>query len=268
VPNDPTICGATVTYSNPLAGDNCPGWTVTLTEGLPSGSIFPLGTTTVEFTVTDDFGNTTSCMFDVTVVDTEAPVITTCPPNRDIQTSSDGSGDCLAEVPNLIDELIAEDNCSLAADLTITQDPVTGTAFGGAHNDIEVVTMTVEDEAGNSNTCEVYLTVVDDEDPTIDCSAILTNRVADPGLCSFTMPGGGFDPNFVDNCTAIISHNYPFALILTPWLVPPSRSAIPPWFGQRWMKTKIPLLVPLPSMWPMKRIHLPKLSDRNVNGGQ
>jgi hypothetical protein len=211
VPNDPTICGATVTYSNPLAGDNCPGWTVTLTEGLPSGSIFPLGTTTVEFTVTDDFGNTTSCMFDVTVVDTEAPVITTCPPNRDIQTSSDGSGDCLAEVPNLIDELIAEDNCSLAADLTITQDPVTGTAFGGAHNDIEVVTMTVEDEAGNSNTCEVYLTVVDDEDPTIDCSAILTNRVADPGLCSFTMPGGGFDPNFVDNCTAIISHNYPFA---------------------------------------------------------
>jgi hypothetical protein len=111
----------------------------------------------------------------------------------------------------LIDELIAEDNCSLAADLTITQDPVTGTAFGGAHNDIEVVTMTVEDEAGNSNTCEVYLTVVDDEDPTIDCSAILTNRVADPGLCSFTMPGGGFDPNFEDNCAATISHNYIFA---------------------------------------------------------
>ncbi|TXD71600.1 lectin-like protein, partial [Aequorivita antarctica] len=43
------------------------------TAGLPSGSTFPVGTTTNTFEVTDSNG-TSSCSFDVTVNDTEAPV--------------------------------------------------------------------------------------------------------------------------------------------------------------------------------------------------
>ncbi|WP_353780237.1 HYR domain-containing protein [Winogradskyella sp. 3972H.M.0a.05] len=37
--------------------------------GLPSGSVFPLGTTTNTFEVTDAFGNIATCSFDVTVVE-------------------------------------------------------------------------------------------------------------------------------------------------------------------------------------------------------
>ncbi|MBE0638110.1 MAG: HYR domain-containing protein, partial [Bacteroidales bacterium] len=45
------------------------------TSGLPSGSVFPVGTTTNTFWVTDGSGNTASCSFTVTVNDTEAPVL-------------------------------------------------------------------------------------------------------------------------------------------------------------------------------------------------
>lgn len=55
--------------------DNCPECpTVTQTAGLPSGSVFPVGTTTNVFTATDAHGNTSSVSFDVTVQDTELPV--------------------------------------------------------------------------------------------------------------------------------------------------------------------------------------------------
>ena len=47
------------------ATDNCPG--VTVVSNPPSGSFFPLGTTTAICTATDKAGNTTSCSFNITV---------------------------------------------------------------------------------------------------------------------------------------------------------------------------------------------------------
>src|SRR5690606_26088196 len=47
---------------------------VTQIAGLPSGSVFPVGTTTNTFETTDPSGNISTCSFDVTVEDTEAPV--------------------------------------------------------------------------------------------------------------------------------------------------------------------------------------------------
>ncbi len=54
--------------------------TPSVTSGAESGSVFPVGTTTVSATSIDAAGNTSSCEFDVTVRDTVAPVIT-CPEN-------------------------------------------------------------------------------------------------------------------------------------------------------------------------------------------
>jgi hypothetical protein len=54
------------------ASDNCPG--VLVEASIPSGSFFPVGTTPVTLTATDAAGNMTSCTFNVTVEDTEAPV--------------------------------------------------------------------------------------------------------------------------------------------------------------------------------------------------
>ncbi len=56
-----------VNYATPVATDNCPSPTVVCTP--PSGSCFPLGTTTVTCTATDTSGNTATCTFKVNVFD-------------------------------------------------------------------------------------------------------------------------------------------------------------------------------------------------------
>lgn len=65
--NDPGLCGAIVNYSQPTVSDQCPeGFTVSCSP--PSGSFFPVGTTTVTCTVTDPCGGLATCSFDVTVI--------------------------------------------------------------------------------------------------------------------------------------------------------------------------------------------------------
>jgi PKD repeat protein len=63
---NPAVCGATINY-NVHATDNFSTPVVTITNGLASGSVFPLGTTTVTAIATDAAGNTATCSFTVTV---------------------------------------------------------------------------------------------------------------------------------------------------------------------------------------------------------
>ena len=56
-----------VNFPTPVATDNCPDPTVVCTP--PSGTCFPLGTTTVTCTATDGSGNTASCTFKVNAFD-------------------------------------------------------------------------------------------------------------------------------------------------------------------------------------------------------
>ena len=82
---------ATVEFAA-AAVDNCDGEILVECEP-PSGSQFSVGTTTVTCTATDESGNEASESFDITVVDNEAPVITTnsdilemWPPNHKYKT--------------------------------------------------------------------------------------------------------------------------------------------------------------------------------------
>jgi hypothetical protein len=59
--------GAIGNYTPPVGTDNCAGATTSRTAGLASGAVFPIGTTTVTYTVTDAAGNSSSCSFTVTV---------------------------------------------------------------------------------------------------------------------------------------------------------------------------------------------------------
>ncbi|MFT5249282.1 MAG: hypothetical protein ACI93P_001008, partial [bacterium] len=104
--NDTGICGAVITYTAPVGTDDCPGAITTQTAGLASGETFPVGTTTNTFVVTDAAGLTATCSFDVTVNDTEDPVIT-CPANI---TQDTDPGVCEATVTYVTPT--GTDNCS------------------------------------------------------------------------------------------------------------------------------------------------------------
>jgi hypothetical protein len=64
--------GAIATYTAPEGTDSCPGVTTTRTAGQASGSVFPIGSSTVTYTATDASGNSTSCSFTVTVLTPQA----------------------------------------------------------------------------------------------------------------------------------------------------------------------------------------------------
>lgn len=69
-PSSISTCNPKVNYTQPVASDNCQ-FIVTQTDntGFTSGSIFPIGTTTQTYLVTDSSGNTASCNFTVQVID-------------------------------------------------------------------------------------------------------------------------------------------------------------------------------------------------------
>ncbi|MEK6287136.1 MAG: FG-GAP-like repeat-containing protein [Acidobacteriota bacterium] len=65
VSTDAGVCSAVVTYSAPIASDNCSLAAPVCSP--PSGSTFPVGTTTVSCTATDSANLTSSCSFTITV---------------------------------------------------------------------------------------------------------------------------------------------------------------------------------------------------------
>jgi hypothetical protein len=66
-PTCPT--GAVASWMEPVGTDNCPDSATTAqTAGPADGSLFPIGTTSVVYTVTDAAGNHVSCSFTVTVL--------------------------------------------------------------------------------------------------------------------------------------------------------------------------------------------------------
>ena len=182
--SDAGSCGAVVTYTAPTGTDNCPGATTTQTAGLPSGSTFPVGTTTNTFEVTDASGQKTSCSFTVTVEDNENPVVTV-PDDIVVDTAP---GTCAAVV-NFTPT--ATDNCS---GVTVVSSPASGSTF---QKGTTTVTVTATDASGNQDVDTFDVTVNDNEAPAISCPADITTNV-DPGSCgavvTYTAPVG------TDNC--------------------------------------------------------------------
>ncbi len=194
----PGQCGAAVSYTAP-ATDNCPGVIVNCTP--PSGSFFPVGTTTVSCTATDASGNTESCQFTVTVNDNENPTVS-CPANI---TTNTAPGRCDADVSYTVS---GADNCA-GEGFFVNCTPPPGSSFPKG---VTTVTCTATDASGNSASCQFTVTVNDNENPTVSCPANITTGTA-PGRCdasvSYTVTPG-------DNCPGV-------TLVCTP----PSGSVFP-----------------------------------------
>lgn len=159
LPAEVGTCQAMVHWIEPSAGDNC--GLDAFTSAHSPGESFPLGATTVTYTATDSSGNTATCSFAVTVVDEEAPAITTCPVDRSIPADAN----CQAVVPDVTGEVVASDACDES--LAIGQSPAAGTLVELGDT---TVTITATDASGNSSMCTLTITVTENgcQDEPVD----------------------------------------------------------------------------------------------------
>ncbi len=189
---DEGVCTASeIELGTLTATDNCPA-ELNITNDAPT--VFPLGETTVTWTVTDAAGNSTTCEQIVNVIDTQAPVITVCA--SDLMNVEADNGVCEASQVDLGIPAVS-DNCTATEDLTITNDAPTVFSLGET-----TVTWTVTDAAGNSTTCEQIINVIDTQAPVITaCASDMMNVEADNGVCEASQVDLGM-PAVSDNCTA------------------------------------------------------------------
>ncbi|WP_189342883.1 HYR domain-containing protein [Ulvibacter litoralis] len=182
---DPAICGTVVIFSDAIAFDNCGVASVVQTAGLPSGSLFPVGVSTIEYTATDVNGNTTTCDFTITVTDNEAP-ITVC---QDITIQLDATGNVTIVAADV--DGGSTDNCGIAS-TTIDMNTFDCSNVGPNN-----VTLTVTDVNGNVSTCIAVVTVEDVTEPVVACMDITVQLDA---TGTVTIAGIDVDGGSTDAC--------------------------------------------------------------------
>jgi hypothetical protein len=131
---------ATVDVAAGVASDVCGDASVTD----PAAQSYPLGTTPVFETATDESGLTASCSTSVTVVDTTAPTFAALAPQSVLGNCS---GAALA-----FTKPTATDGCDLA---TVTCSALAGNSFGA-----NTITCTAQDPSGNTATTTIAVNVI------------------------------------------------------------------------------------------------------------
>ena len=186
---DRGACTAPVTWTPPEATDNC---AVLMTASHNSGDEFPVGTTLVKYTASDDAGNTSVCSFEVTVLDVTTPELSDCPSNR----TASANGECESVVTWVPPS--ATDNCSVT--LTSSHNPGDKFAIGTT-----TVTYTAIDEAGNTSSCSFDVTIHDLTPPAIStCPLPVTVNAND--ACKAIVSWD--PPTASDNCSVTLTSDY------------------------------------------------------------
>lgn len=205
---DPASCAATgVVLGTPVTADNCA--VLSVTNNAPGS--FPVGTTTVTWTVTDVNGRTATCTQSVIVTDNQAPTIT-CPATVNVNNNP---GSCFATGVSLGTPTTA-DNCGV---LSVSNNAPASFPIGTT-----VVTWTVTDNNGLTATCTQSVIVTDNQAPQLTCpNAVSVN--ADPGVCTTALSNVSLgNPTIVENCGVLsISNdapaNFPLGLTVVTWTV-------------------------------------------------
>ncbi|MFN3999033.1 CARDB domain-containing protein [Algoriphagus sp.] len=206
VSTDAGVCEATgVVLGTPITGDNCS--VADVSNDAPA--VFPIGETLVTWTVTDASDNTETATQLVTVNDVEKPTITA----PEAVTVSTDAGVC--EVNEVaLGTPVTDDNCSVA---NVSNDAPNVFPVGET-----LVTWTVEDASGNTETATQLVIVNDTEKPTITAPAPVTVST-DAGVCEASNVILG-TPVTDDNCSvADVSNDapavFPIGETLVTWTV-------------------------------------------------
>jgi hypothetical protein len=208
---DPAVAFATITLLQPVVTDNC-GGILTVVNDHPSLA-FPIGTTLVNWTVTDTHGVTNTCVQTIVVNDEIDPSIANNPPIdlNNTLTNCDGATDIT--YPEASDNsghvTVTSDYVGLP---TPSVDPVIPLAVPEVVFPVGQTTIvwTAIDPSSNDSRSTQMITVTDNEPPTITCPSDI-NQVNDTGLCSAEITLG--TPVTHDNCGVLsVSNDHPSAV--------------------------------------------------------
>jgi hypothetical protein len=193
------------------AGGSIP--TITQIAGLPSGSAFPVGTTTNIF-VAESNGSTDTCSFDVIVLDDQIPSIS-CPMDIELCHGEPLIVDAPTTADNCIGETVSY-NCT-GATTASGSGLITGVNFNPGTTTVWYI---VSDASGNQDSCSFDVLV----NPL---PAVLIDVFTPDSICNYngaiplpvaTPPGGvysgagisgsDFDPMLSGNGTFYITYSY------------------------------------------------------------
>jgi hypothetical protein len=154
VSNATNQCSASVSFKADTTGSAAAELNYRIgTTVITSPFTFPVGVSAVTATALNGGGFAT-CTFNVTVKDTQPPVIT-CPANISVFNDRGVCGAVVSFTPT------ATDNCSK---VTIVSVPASGTFFPVGTT---TVTSTATDSSGNKSSCSFTVKVTDNEPPVI-----------------------------------------------------------------------------------------------------
>lgn len=179
--------------------DNCTDpAAIVVTQDIAAGTAFSgLAPSLIDVVLTaaDASGNTATCSFRVNIIDQVDPTVDCAAANQTIALDED----CNGEIPDLIPELVTDDNCSASA-LTIIQNPAAGAAYGGDGTMVDVTFM-VMDASGNTVTCVATVTFEDQSPPDpVVCPQDQELNVDD--VCQVPLPDYTGGATVLDNCRA------------------------------------------------------------------
>ncbi|MGB1397619.1 MAG: HYR domain-containing protein, partial [Planctomycetota bacterium] len=195
IPSIQGFCGASHTWDSPIASDNCD--TLTPTADYLSGHFFPVGSTTVTYSVIDESGNSTEDSFIVTVEDVEAPVFTAISTDYTVSADADQCGTAV-----IWTDAEASDNCGVDS---ITYDRTNGLFLELGDHPVNV---TVTDIHGLQTTQQFVITVVDDTAPVIHDLPADIQLTATEGQCGAVATW--IEPTSTDNCPGrLLANNIP-----------------------------------------------------------
>lgn len=175
-----------------MQGSSSP--TLTQTSGLPSGSLFPVGTTTNTFLAADPFGNTQTCSFIVTVTDNSAPVFTNVP-NGISQNTDPGQCGAVVSWPGMT----ITDNCTP----TVTSNYNSGDLFPVGTSTVTVI---AADPSGNTDSVSFTVTVTDNTAPVITNIPSNMSLSADSNFCGAVATWNA--PSVSEGCSYTLASNY------------------------------------------------------------
>ena len=190
-PNDLTVYGVadstltSVSWSAATATDNCS--IDTIYSDIQTGHYFPLGVTTITYVAIDGSGNSDTCSFSITVVDTVSPVITGCPSPITQNNDTDSCGAVVNwTAPTYYDN---------SDYYTVSASHASGDYFPVGTT---TVTITVADSSGNSSVCTFDVTVEDAQVPYVVPFSNVAVTLGTDGM--YNLAVATVDSASYDNC--------------------------------------------------------------------